>query len=140
MTLFNCSCNCNCKCTCTVAAIILSAIVGVIATILQITGAFALTPVIVGTAFGIAIVYLGILAITAALAGRNEGRSCFFNALNTLLAGILGTIALAAIITVAGAAAAVVISAILTGLLLFFLTLTIVATACLVRYLTDCRS
>jgi len=140
MTLFNCSCNCNCRCNCTVAAIIISAIVGVIATILQITAAITLAPIFLGIAFGIAVLYLGILAVTAALASRTEGRSCICNALNTLLVGILGTIALSAVLVVVGIAATSIISAILVGLLLFFLTLTIVTTACLIRYLADCRS
>ena len=131
MTLFNCSCNCNCRCNCTVAAIIISAIVGVIATILQITAAITLAPIFLGIAFGIAVLYLGVLVVTAALAGGTEGRSCICNALNTLLVGIL---------VVVGIAATSIISAILVGLLLFFLTLTIVTTACLIRYLADCRS
>lgn len=140
MSLFNCSCNCNCRCNCTVAAIILSAIIGVITTILQITAVITVAPAFLFVAFGIAVLYLGIVTVAGALAGQREGRSCICNALNTLLAGILGTIALAAVLAVVGIVATSILSAVLVGALLFFLSLTFLATVCLIRYLTDCRS
>ena len=140
MSLFNCSGNCNCRCNCTVAAIVISAIIGVITTILQITAAITLAPVFLWVAFGIAVLYLGVLTVAAALAGQTEGSNCICNALNTLLVGILGTIALAAVLVVVGITATSILSAILGGLLLFFLTLTLLTTVCLIRYLTDCRN
>ena len=133
------NCNCNCRCNCTVAAIVISAIIGVITTFLQITGIITLAPVFLLVAFGIAVLYLGVLTVAAALAGRTEGSSCICNALNTLLVGILGTIALAAVLAVVGITATGIVSAILAGLLLGFLTLTFASTFCLIRYLTDCR-
>ena len=136
----NCNCNCNCKCNCTIAAFIISAIIGVITTILQITGTVTLTPVFLWAAFGVAIAYLGALTIAAAVNGKTEGQSCICNALNTVLAGVLGTIALAAVIAVIGITATSIVSAILSGLLLFFLALTVITTTCLIRYLTDCRN
>ncbi len=140
MSLFNCSCNCNCRCNCTVAAIIFSAIIGVITTILQITAVITVAPIFLWVAFGIAVLYLGVVTVAGALAGRSDGRSCICNALNTLLVGILGTIALAAVLAVAGIVATSILSAVLVGALLSFLTLTFLATVCLIRYLTDCRS
>ena len=134
------NCNCSCRCNCAIAAIVISAIIGVITTILQITGVITLAPVFLWVAFGIGVLYLGVLTVSAAIAGRSEGRSCICNTLNTLLAGILGTIALAAILAVAGITATSILSAILVGLLLFFLSLVLVSTVCLIRYLTDCRS
>ena len=139
MSLFNCSCNCNCRCNCTVAAIIISAIIGVVATILQITAAITLAPIFLWIAFGIAVLYLGVVTVAAALAGRTEGRGCVCNALNTLLVGILGTIALAAVLAVVGITATSILSAVLVGVLLAFLALTFLETVCLIRYLADCR-
>ena len=55
--------------------------------------------------------------------------------LNTLLAGVLGVILLAV-----GIVATSILSAILVGVLLFFFSLTLTSTACLVRSLADCRN
>ena len=133
MSLFNC----NCKCNCTIAAIIVSIIVGVITACLQITGAITVAPVFLWVVSGIAVVYLGILVIAAALTDRT-GRDCLCETLNTLLIGILGTILLALILLAAGIVATSVISAILVGLLLLFVTLVITSTACLIRQLIHC--
>ena len=138
MSIINC--NCNCRCNCTAAAFIISAVIGVITTILQITAVITLAPVFLWVAFGIAVVYLGVLTVAAALARRADGTGCICTALNTLLIGILGTIVLAAVLVVAGITATSILSAILVGLLLFFLSLTLTATVCFVRYLADCRS
>lgn len=138
MSLFNC--NCNCRCNCTVAAIVISAIIGVIAIFLQITAVITLAPVFLWVAFGIAVLYLGVLTVAAALAEQAERRSCICSALNTLLVSILGTIALSAVLVVVGITATSILSAILVGLLLFFLSLVLASTVCLIRYLADCRS
>ena len=65
-------------------------------------------------------------------------QSCSCAALNALLVGILGSILTALVLLGFGIVATSVISAILVGLLLGFLTLTVTASACYVRALTDC--
>ena len=132
-------CNCNCRCSCTAAALIVSAILGVLAAFLQITGVITVTPVFLWVAFGIAVVYLGILVLAVALAGRTERSACRCSALNALLTGILGTILLALILLSVGIVATSVISAILVGLLLFFLSLALAGSACYVRVLAECE-
>ena len=62
-------CHCNCRCSCTVAALIVSAILGVLAAFLQITGVITATPVFLWVALGIAVVYLCVQAVAASLAG-----------------------------------------------------------------------
>lgn len=54
-------CNCNCRCSCTGAAVIASAVVGVLAAFLQITGVITVTPAFLWVALGVAVVYLGVL-------------------------------------------------------------------------------
>lgn len=61
MSLFSC----DSKCNCTIAAIIVSAIVGVVTAFLQITGVITVAPVFLWVVFGIAVVYLG--------GGRSDG-------------------------------------------------------------------
>ena len=133
-------CNCNCRCGCTGAGVIGSAVLGVLAAFLQITGVIAVAPVFLWVALGIAVVYLGIQVVAAALTGCSEGTGCRCAALSALLAGILGTILLSLILLAVGIVATSVVSAILVGLLVFFLGLALTGTACYVRTLTGCES
>lgn len=131
--------NCQCKCSCTLATVIAAVIIGVIAAFLQITGVITVTAAFLWVVFGIAIVYLAVLAVTAGLRRRTDNDGCC-GPVNTLLVGILGTILFAVILLAVGIVATSVISAILVGLLLFFFTLTVGGTACYVRCLTDCAA
>ena len=131
MSLFNCSCKCNC----TTAAVVAGAVIGVFTAFFQITGVITLAPVFLWVALGIAVIYLSILLLSAALASRREGCCA---TLTTVLTGILGTLFFALILLAVGIVATSVFSAILVGLLLFFLTLTFGGTACLVRCLLSC--
>lgn len=124
--MFQTNC-CNCKCRCSVAALIASAILGVLGTFLQITGVITVTTAFLWVAFGIAVVYLGILTAAAIIAKRTEPTRCRCSSLDTLLIGILGTILLAVGIT-----ATSIITAILVGLLVFFLFLIFFGIACCV--------
>lgn len=129
-------CNCNCRCDCTLAALVVSAILGVIGAFLQITGVITLTPVFLWVALGIAVGLLGLLVLSARC--RTEASLCTCSALNALLAGILGTVLLSAILLAVGITATSVISAILAGLLLFAFALAIGSAACYVRQVSGC--
>ncbi len=138
METLNCQCRYTCRCA--LAALIVSAIIGIITTFLQITAVITVAPVFLWVAFGVAVVYLGVLVVATALARRTEISTCACAELNLLLAGILGTIVFAVILLAVGIVATSVVSAILIGLLLFFFALVFTATACFVRHLADCRS
>ena len=129
---------CPCKCSCTVVSVVISLIVGVIAAFLQITGVFTLTPTALVVVAAIAAVYLGALVLTTLLQGRcDRARGCC-SALNTLVVSLLGTILLAALLLAVGITATSVISAILVGILIGFVSLALLVSACLVRCLTAC--
>ena len=132
--------NCGCKCNCTAAAVIVSAIIGVLTAFFQITGVIVATPVFLWVLFGIAVVYLGVLLIASAFACRCDIRLCVCRALNALLVGILGTVLFAVILLGVGIVATSVINAILAGLLLFFASLLLTGSVCLVRGLMGCSS
>lgn len=134
MSLFNCSCKCNC----TIAALIVSAIVGVLTAFLQITAVILVAPVFLWVSFGIAVVALGILLLATARSCSRELCSCGCSVLDTLLIGILGTILFSVVLLAVGIVATSVVSAILVGLLLFFLSLTLTSAACYVRQLAGC--
>ena len=133
MSLFGC----NCRCNCTFAAIVAAIIIGVITAFLQITGVITVTAAFLWVVLGIAVVYLAVLLVSFALA-RREGTVCLCASLNAALAGILGSALFAVVLLGVGIVATSVVSAILVGLLLFFLSLTLASAACLARELTDC--
>ena len=134
MSLFNC----NCKCSCTALAVVASVILGVVAAFLQITAVITVTPVFLWVALGIAVAYLGVLLVSAALRGSTGECVCICTALNALLTGILGTILFAVVLLAVGIVATGVATAILLGLVVLFLSLPCSATACYVKGLAGC--
>lgn len=132
MSLFGC----GCRPGCTVKAFLVSALIGIVAAFLQITGTITVTTAFLWVALGIAVVYLGVVLVSSALADSASGCCA---TVNTLLSAILGTILFALVLLAVGIVATSVVSAILVGLLLFFLALTFTSTACYVRCLTGCE-
>lgn len=131
-------CNCNCRFNCTLFAIISSVIVGVVAAFLQILGVITVTPAFLWVALGIGVLYLAGLLATSVLRRDTMRPACLCRAINTLLAGILGTVLFAFVLLAVGVIATSVVSAILVGILIFFLWLTVAASACYVRCAADC--
>ena len=122
---------------CTGIALIASLIIGVIAAFLQITGVITLTPIFSIVAFGVAVLYLAVTLIAAALSQRTVcSNTCVPT--SSLLLGILGTIISAVILLAIGFAATSVIGAIIVGILFFSFSLMITSTACLIRRLINC--
>ena len=131
-------CNCNCKCKCLLAAIFISAVLGIVTAFLQITGTITVTTTFLWVVFGIAVVYLGVLVVASVLARRNQSTPCLCTMLNTLLTGALGSILFSTVLLAVGIVATSVVSAILVGLLLASFALLITGSACLVRIANDC--
>jgi len=129
---------CSCKCSCTAAAVVGSLIVGIITAFLQITGVITVTPVFLWVALGIAVGFLGILTLRAGNSCCIRNSECLCGALNVLLLAILGTLLFSVILLAVGITATSVLSAILVGILLFFLSLVFTEAACYVRSLAAC--
>ena len=131
-------CNCNCRFSCTLFAVISAAILGVVAAFLQISGTVTVGTAFLWVALGIGVVYL--LGLVVASTGRRCGDfgTCLCRTLNALLAGILGTILFALVLLAVGIVATSVLSAVLVGVLVFFLWLTFASAACYVRCIGDC--
>ena len=132
-------CCCETKCRCILLSLVAGVILGVVAAFLQITGMITVTPAFLWVVLGIAVVYLAVFVIAGALQNRQGAGECFCDTLDTVLAGILGSALFAVVLLAVGITATSVVSAILVGLLVFFLALTLTATACFVRKLMDCR-
>ncbi len=131
-------CNCSCKWSCVSLSIVASIIVGVITTFLRFTAAITLTPAFLWVVLGVAVIYLGLNLVTAALTRASGIRGCVCSVLPTVLIGILGAILLSVLLLAIPFAATSLLGAVLTGLLLFFASLFITATACLVRCIFGC--
>ena len=123
---------CENRTSCVTFAVIASAILGVVAALLQITAVITVTPAFLWVALGIAIVYLAILLATTTSCQGERSCRCICGNLTALLAGILGTALTALILLAVTFAATSIIGAILVGLLILFLSLIVTATACLI--------
>ena len=130
-------CSCGCRRSCALAAVVASAILGVVAAFLQISGTITVTPAFLWVVLGIAVVYLGVLVVATALR-RGERQACLCSALSAVLAGILGSALFAVVLLAVGIVATSVLSAVLVGLTVAGLALTVTGSACLVRCLADC--
>lgn len=119
---------------CIGASVIASIVIGIIAAVLRFTAVITLTPAFLWVALGIAIVYLGIALLSS---GHGTNR-CVCRSLSAFLVGILGTALTALILLGITFAATSVIGAIISGALLFFLSLTVTTAACLVKCKYEC--
>ena len=117
--------------SCTILAVIVSAILGVVAALLQITAVITVTPAFLWVALGIAIGYLAVLLVSTGCAKVNACR-CGNASLTAVLAGILGTALISVILLAVTFPATSIVGAVLVGLLILFLSLIVTATACLV--------
>ena len=126
--------NCNCRYNCIDLAIVASIIIGIIAAALSVTGVIALTPAFLWVVGGIAVVYLAVVLVIAAFRGFCGCRQI----LSVLLVGIIGTILTSVILLGITFAATSVLGAIITGFLLFFFSLLIISSVCLIRCRYNC--
>lgn len=117
---------------------IASAIIGVAAAFPQISGVITVASVFLWVSLGIVVVFLGRLVATAER--KNDTCQSLCSVLNALLIGILGTFLFALILLAVGILTTSVLSAVLIGLPLFFLTLTATSSVCYVRYTTRCQN
>lgn len=128
----------GCRPGCTVIAVVASLIIGIITAFLRITAAITLTPAFLWVLLGIAVVYLAITLISAAIY-RNGCCGSLCSIVTTLIAGVLGTVLLSVVLLAIEFAATSIIGAVVTGGLLFFFSLIVTSTACLVRCLFNCN-
>ena len=133
--------NCTCRGNCTTVALIISIVVGIIAAFLRITAAITVTPAFLWTVFGIAVVYLAIVLITAASVSCCECKSpcCVKSIITVLLGAIIATVLFAIVLLAVEFAATSILGAVITGLLLLSFFLALTETACLVRCIVTGR-
>ena len=137
MSLFGC----NCRNNCTALSVVASLIIGIITAFLLITGVITVTPAFLWVVFGIAVVYLAVVLIATAISGcETKSSGCVCSVLSALLAGILGTALLSVVLLAVTFAATSILGAVITGGLLFFVSLTLTQTACLVKCLANCNN
>lgn len=128
----------SCRPGCVILSLVASLIVGIITAFLRITGAITLTPAFLWVLLGVAVVYLILVLIAAALF-RDGCCKELCSIVSSLLGGILGTVLLSVILLAIEFVATSVIGAVLAGLLLFSFSLTVTSVACLVRCFFGCN-
>ena len=133
-------CNCNRSFNCTLFAVISAVVVGVVTAFLQALGLITVAAAFLPVTLGIGLGALAVLVPTAVVVHGTGLRSrCVCRSLNTVLFGVLGTLLLSLVLLAIGITATSVFSAILVGVLLFFLWLTFAAAACFVRCAAQCE-
>ncbi len=131
--------NCNCTNNCTALSVIAGVILGVVATILRITATITVTPAFLLVPFGIAVLYLLATLVASPYIKRSSDEQCLCSSIRTLLLGILGTVLTSVILLAITFVATSIAGAIITGLLVFFFSLIITASACLILCIAGCR-
>ena len=129
---------CNCKCSCTLLSGIVSLVIGIIAAFLQITGAITVTAAFSWVVFGIGVGSLAFLLLSGAIQQPCNRCSCTCAAVTAALIGSLGSILFALVLLAVGTVATSILSAVLVGLTLLFLTLLLTNAACIIRSLYSC--
>ena len=131
-------CNCENRCGATTLAVAAGIVLGVITAFLRITGVVIETSAFLWVALGIAVVYLLGLLLASPFISRAHSCRCLCSVIFALLAGLLGTALVTVILLAVTFAATSVVGAIFLGLLIFFLTLSLVSTALIVRCVINC--
>ncbi len=129
---------CQCKFNCVTTAVIVSVIVGILAAFLTFSGILAVGTPLLWVLFGVAVGYLAVTLISTKTYQADEQRKCLCPTISALLAGILGTILFTLILLLIDIAITSVIGAIISGLLFLSFSLTLTATAALVKCKTNC--
>lgn len=125
--------NCDARRDCTLIALIVSTIIGIITAFLRITATITIPPVFFWVIFGIAVGLLAVTLVAVALTKDKNNCECVERTLGTQLISILATILLSLILLAIPFVATSIIGAIITGLALFFFSLTLGSTACLIK-------
>ena len=127
------------SCACTLYSILSSVIFGIVAVILRLCGLVAFQPAFLWVLLIVSLVYLAVLIAAPAYGNHLRECKCKCTILNTLLAGILGTVVFSGLLLGLGCIKWTVLSAVLGGLLIAFFSLTITNTACFVKCLAFCE-
>lgn len=130
--------SCNCSIGCTLKGIILSIILGVLASFLTITGIITLTDPFLWVVLGVSLVYLPVALIAAALNHTNT--YCICRAIEAFLIGVIGSVITSLVLLAITFAVTSVVGAIISGLLILFFFLIITSTACLIRCIFACNN
>lgn len=126
--------NNNCRLSCIGGSAVISTVIGIVGAVLRYTGIIEVTSVFLRVLFGISVALLGILLLVSSVTDKMP--CC--RSLGALLAGILGTALTSVILLGIEFAAASAVGTIITGLLLFFFSLTLLSSACLIKCSGNC--
>ena len=130
--------SCNCRVECGFLSLAAAVVAGVVAAIAQYTAIITLTTVFYIVAFGIAVLFLGILLASLPSLYKTACHGCNSNLKLTTI-GILGTIVTSVVLIAVGFSATSILGAIVVGLLAAFFTLIITSVVCTINCAGECR-
>ena len=125
---------CNDKCSCTALTVVVSALIGVVTAFLRISAVITVSPLFFQAVIAIAVLLL-VTTLFSAANNTNACKLCLCPALKAQLAGILGSIATALVLLAVAFPATSILGAAIVGLLLFFFSLALSSTACMITCL-----
>ena len=127
--------NCDYGYNCLGYATAASLVIGIITAVLRYTAVITLTPAFLWVVFGVAVLFLVLAVLTPT---RNRDKECVCESQSARLTGILGTILTSVILLGIEFVATSFAGAVISGLLLFFFSLLITSSVCLVKCKSDC--
>lgn len=130
---------CSTRVECAFLAIAAAVVAGIVTAIAQFTAIITLTSVFYIVAFGIALLFLGVLLASLPSLYKTACQNCCNSNIKLAVIGILGTIFTSIILLAVGFAATSVIGAIVVGLLAAFFTLIIASIACAINCASECK-
>lgn len=130
--------NCYCNNGCIALSIIASVIIGIIATVLNVTATIALGVPFLWAVLGISLFFFAVALVGSALLQNCSARSCICAILSALIVGVLGTVLAAVVLLLVDLAAAGVVASLIVGALSGFFTLVLTSVACLIKCITGC--
>ncbi len=131
--------NCSNHVDCAFLAVAAAVVAGVVAAIAQFTAIITLTTVFYIVAFGIAVLFLGLLLVSLPVLYKTACHACCNSNIKLTTVGILGTIVTSIILIAVGFAATSVLGAIFVGLLAAFFALIITSVVCIVNCASECK-
>ena len=132
-------CGCRPRCECTVYSVIISAVIGIVAASLNLSATITVPQVVLWVFFGVALGFLAISLIAAALRREKDCSGCFCTGLTALFAGVLLAVLSALVLLVFDIATAGILGSVITGLLFGGFALTVTSVICLIRTISCCR-
>ena len=122
---------------CTILAVTVSVITGIAVAFAQMSGGITLSGIYFAGLLGVAILYMPVTAIIAAVTYSHSRSLRNTPALFIQMLSIIGSIVLSVVAILVGTAVSAAASTVIAGLYAFFFALLFTSTACIIKFLAN---